>query len=56
MQTKESSNRIHGGDLVRFVHSELEGELSADINYESNDPEVFVRKFYLIFRMKFIYL
>ena len=45
-QPKEvQRNRICGGDLIRLIHSELEGELSADICYKLNEPEVFIRKY-----------
>jgi len=40
------SQAICGGDLIRFIHKETNGYLSADIPYKNAQfPEVFFRKY-----------
>ena len=43
----ERSQYLNGGDIIRLMHTESEGFLAADLNYDQsdNDPEVYIRQY-----------
>lgn len=43
--TNEALKVVKGQELILLRHTELQGDLSADINYNTKVPEVFVRRY-----------
>ena len=44
-QEKKETKSIMGGDLIRLRHMGVHGYVAADIAYEQENPEVYVRKY-----------
>ena len=42
---KDINDSIFGGDLIRLKHTELFGNLSSDLSYYSDEPEVYLRTY-----------
>ena len=38
-------DHIHGGDIIRLVHTESEGFLAANLKYELENPEIYLEKY-----------